>query len=110
MHFSLTRILAFRCMVAVLLCLFAMANKAPAATIVLEDIDSGTPSPTGDYRWLDIADQLYGATYRDNYNCNDYNDTQIMVTVTFELVALTASAPTASSREEITGQLEAIRR
>ena len=79
MNVSLTRILAFRCMVSVLLCIFAMANKAPAATIVLEDIDSGTTSPTGDYRWLDIADQLYGATYRTNYNYTHAN-----VTVTFE--------------------------
>ena len=28
-------------------------------TIYLEDIDSGLTSPTGDYRWLDIANQSY---------------------------------------------------
>ena len=34
----------------------------------LEDIDSGTTSPTGDYRWLDIANQSYSESYRTTYN------------------------------------------
>lgn len=59
--------------------MLAPANNAPAATVTLADIDSGSPSPTGDYRWLDIADQPYGATYR-----NSYNYTQAVVAVTFE--------------------------
>ncbi len=83
MSVNLTRILALRCMVTLSLCLFAMANKASAASIVLEDLGS-----TSGYRWLDIADQLYGATYRANYNYND-NDPQVIVTVTFESVDTT---------------------
>jgi len=37
-------------------------------TTELEDIDSGLTSPTGDYRWLDIADQLYSDAYRTSYD------------------------------------------
>ena len=47
-------------------------------TIYLADIDSGLTSPTGDYRWLDIANQSYSETYR-----NSYNYTQANVSVTY---------------------------
>jgi hypothetical protein len=36
--------------------------------IYLQDIDSSLPFPTGDYRWLDIANQPYSETYRTSYN------------------------------------------
>jgi len=39
-----------------------------AQTIVLHDVDSGLASPSGNYRWLDVADQEYSAFYRTNYN------------------------------------------
>ncbi|KPJ53087.1 MAG: hypothetical protein AMS16_05625, partial [Planctomycetes bacterium DG_58] len=38
------------------------------ASITLTDIDSGLTSPAGDYRWLNVADQVYGTTYRTNYD------------------------------------------
>jgi hypothetical protein len=41
--------------------------------IYLGDIDS----PTGDYRWLDVANQLYSTTYRNSYN---YNQATVSVT------------------------------
>jgi hypothetical protein len=47
-------------------------------TINLEDIDSGLTSPTGDYRWLDVANQSYSVTYRTSYNY-----TQASVSVTY---------------------------
>ncbi|MCJ7570581.1 MAG: hypothetical protein MUO82_01710, partial [Candidatus Thermoplasmatota archaeon] len=47
--------------------------------INLEDIDSGTTSPTGDYRWLDIANQLYSNNYKTTYNY-----TQAQVEVSFD--------------------------
>jgi len=47
-------------------------------TINLEDIDSGLTSPTGVYRWLDVANQPYRATYRESYNY-----TQANVSVTY---------------------------
>jgi hypothetical protein len=47
-------------------------------TTYLQDIDSGFTSPTGDYRWLDVANQAYSATYR-----NSYNYTQANVSVTY---------------------------
>jgi len=43
-------------------------------TVQLGDIDSGVTSPQGDYRWLDVNDQVYGEHYR-----NDYNYTQATV-------------------------------
>jgi uncharacterized repeat protein (TIGR02543 family) len=47
-------------------------------TINLEDIDSGLTLPTGDYRWLDVANQSYSAIYRESYNY-----TQATVSVTY---------------------------
>ena len=44
---------------------------AMPATVILVDIDSGLTSPTGDYRWLDIADQAYAESYRNTYNYDD---------------------------------------
>lgn len=55
-------------------------------TIDLEDIDSGLTSPTGEYRWLDIANQSYSESYR-----NSYNYTQASVEVTYLPVDLTLS-------------------
>lgn len=48
-------------------------------TVYLEDLDSGLPSPTGVYRWLDVANQPYSATYRDSYNY-----TQANVSITYD--------------------------
>jgi hypothetical protein len=48
-------------------------------TIYLEDIDSGTTSPTGEYRWLDIANQPYSNNYKASYNY-----TQAEVEVSFD--------------------------
>jgi len=48
-------------------------------TANLGDIDSGHTSPTGDYRWLDIANQSYSSSYR-----NSYNYTQASVTLTYD--------------------------
>jgi hypothetical protein len=55
-------------------------NKTITAhfVIYLLDIDSGLASPTGDYRWLDVANQAYSATYRTSYNY-----TQATVSVTY---------------------------
>jgi len=44
----------------------------------MEDIDSGSTSPTGDYRWKDIANQSYSESYRTTYNY-----TQATVEVTY---------------------------
>jgi hypothetical protein len=32
------------------------------------DIESGSPDPQGNYRWLDAADQHYAEAYPDTYN------------------------------------------
>ena len=64
-----------------------VALLSPAAqevTINLEDIDSGLTSPTGEYRWRDVADQLYSEDYRTNYNY-----TQANVDVTYHALAST---------------------
>ena len=68
---------------AVLLLVFGMGNTAlGTTTFYLEDIDSGLTSPTGVYRWLDVADQAYSAVYQ-----NDYNYTQAEVRVDYDIVA-----------------------
>jgi hypothetical protein len=56
-------------------------NKTITAhfTVYLEDLDSGLTSPTGVYRWLDVANQLYSTTYRVSYNY-----TQANVSVTYD--------------------------
>lgn len=48
------------------------------ATVQLTDIDSGLTSPSGVYRWLDVADQAYSDSYRTSYNY-----TQATVTVKY---------------------------
>ena len=37
-------------------------------TVTLTDVDSGTTSPTGQYRWMDVADNIYAESYRNSYN------------------------------------------
>ena len=54
--------------------------------IYLQDIDSGLTSPTGDYRWLDVANQPYSTTYRDSYN---YTQATVSATYTTQGAALT---------------------
>jgi hypothetical protein len=58
--------LFFALAIVLSMCDFNIASDMQ--TVILEDIDSGTTSPTGQYRWLDVADQPYSASYRDNYN------------------------------------------
>ena len=41
--------------------------------VILYPIDSGLTSPTGYYRWLDVANQAYGAVYQDDYNYSQAN-------------------------------------
>jgi len=62
---------------AVLACLPQVVSVCPAS-VALADIDSGGPSPAGNYRWMDVADQLYSAAFRASY---DY--TQADVTLQF---------------------------
>ena len=79
MHSGLFRnSLVIGLVVVVLLCVFTMGNVVQGATIYLQDIDSGLTSPTGNYRWLDVANQAYSSTYQDSYNY-----TQANVTVTY---------------------------
>ena len=58
---------------------FTMEINVFGTTANLGDIDSGHTSPTGDYRWLDIANQSYSSSYR-----NSYNYTQASVTLTYD--------------------------
>jgi len=45
-------------------------------SVMLVDIDSGQPDPTGNYRWMDAADQVYSAGYQDDY---DYTQATVQV-------------------------------
>ena len=64
--------------VVLALCVQA-ANGAFGQTVILTDVDSGLPSPQGNYRWLDVADQAYSAAYQTSYNYR-----QAAVTATFD--------------------------
>ena len=57
--------------------LTALSTKSQ--TVILKDVDSGLPSPQGNYRWVDVADQVYSAAYRTNYN-----NTQASVSASFD--------------------------
>ena len=65
------------CMVifTVLLSGFMFADEVRGDTVMtsMVDIDSGTTSPAGIYRWLDIADQAYSTDYQNNYNYTKAN-------------------------------------
>lgn len=61
--------------------MFGPLDRALGTVVELADIDSGLTSPTGDYRWRDVADQLYSENYWD-----DYNYTQAIVQVDFDSV------------------------
>jgi hypothetical protein len=53
-------------------------------TVMLADIDSGTTSPQGLYRWMDVADQVYDVDDTDGYSYQtDYNYTQATVQVDY---------------------------
>lgn len=48
-------------------CLPQEISDCPSS-VPLSDLDSGQPSPAGNYRWMDVADQVYSGAYRDTYN------------------------------------------
>jgi hypothetical protein len=56
-------------------------SKQSWTTVQLEKIAPGITSPTGYYRWLDVADQAYAASYRSSY---DY--TQASVNVSYQVL------------------------
>jgi hypothetical protein len=62
------------------------AAEVPVSVALL-DIDSGTTSPQGNYRWMNVSDQVYAVTYRD-----DYDYTQASVTADFFTNAATLHA------------------
>lgn len=62
--------------IVALVCTFMIGNITLAYNINLEDIDSGVTSPTGQFRWLDVADQQYGTNYINNY---DYTQADVQI-------------------------------
>lgn len=70
-------ILSHLCVITILFSTFTFEKNAAGATIYLQDIDSGLSPPAGKFRWLDVANQLYGISYRDSY---DYRQAIVEVT------------------------------
>ena len=62
--------------------IFVPSTKAYEVTVHLEDINSATTAPPGNFRWLDVANQPYIQSVRENY---DYTEADVMVT--YEIVA-----------------------
>ena len=53
---------------AALACLCLLPSSAAGDVISLARIDPGITSPTGYYRWMNVADQLYSEAYRNTYS------------------------------------------
>jgi hypothetical protein len=73
--------------------------------IYLEDLDSGLPSPTGEYRWLDVANQPYSATYRTNYN---YTQATVSITNTTEGTTLSGTLQAENLKPNFAYQLKLV--
>ncbi len=73
------RVLNFGCILMVLICFSMLPAMAEAIVISLVVIDSGLTTPPGNYRWVDVADQLYSEGYRNSY---DYTQATVEVTYT----------------------------
>jgi hypothetical protein len=52
---------------SIVVCLPQEISVCPASVPMI-DIDSGQPNPTGNYRWIDVADQPYSTSYRESYD------------------------------------------
>jgi uncharacterized repeat protein (TIGR02543 family) len=59
-------------------------SPARSMQAMLASIDSGLTSPTGNYRWMDVANQTYSSSYRTSYNYS-----QASVTVNYNRVGKT---------------------
>jgi hypothetical protein len=79
------RALNFGCILMVLICLSMIPNVSEAIVINLVDIDSWLPSPTGNYRRMDVADQLYSEYYRNSYDCAQFGKTQVISSTSLKL-------------------------
>ena len=65
------------CWAILFICALGFQSGGLASSVSLQDIDSGLTSPSGNYRWLNIADQQYADSYSDSYN---YTEATVHVT------------------------------
>jgi len=72
-------------------------------TVSLEDIDSGLTSPSGVYRWLDVAGQAYSDDYRDSYN---YTQASVQVTYIQQGTILTGQITASNLKPNFAYQLK----
>jgi hypothetical protein len=72
-----------RLLIAAVLCLL-LCGSATGETVFMTDIDSALTSPSGAYRWLDVANNEYATLYRMTYNY-----TQATVELNYETLATT---------------------
>ena len=83
----------------------ASARAETPASVVLEDIDSGTTSPQGDYRWMDVADQIYAVSYQDSYN---YTQAGVQVDFFTDAVTLHGTLSAANLKPHFTYQFKLV--
>ena len=55
-------------------------------TVILQDIDSGSISPPGNFRWRDVADTLFNETFQTTYN---YDLDSVVVTLSYSPMGAT---------------------
>jgi hypothetical protein len=73
--------------------------------IFLQDLDSGLTSPTGEYRWLDIANQPYSVTYRESYN---YTQANVSITYDTQETSLTGILQAVNLKPNFAYQLKLV--
>ena len=69
---------------ALLAAMAFLAATAFADGVLLEDVNSAITSPTGGFRWLDVADQAYAQDYRGEGIEGGYNYQQATVALSFQ--------------------------
>jgi len=71
----------------------------------MQDIDSGSISPIGNYRWLDVANQIYSEFYRTSYN---YTQATVSVTYNIQGTTLTGTLQGANLKPNFAYQLKLV--
>ena len=88
-----------------LVCVAVMTLTARADFINLGEIDPGTTSPDGTYRWLDVANQAYSEGYRTSYA---YSQAGVQVDFRAEAAVLRGTLTAANLKPNFAYQLKLV--
>jgi hypothetical protein len=74
-------------------------------SVDLTDIDSGTTSPAGNYRWMDSADQVYAGSYQAGYN---YTQASVHIDYSTNATTLHGTLTASNLKPNFTYQLKLV--